>query len=984
MKPDFALSLSFQGIRLLHRAAGGWRIVGEVAPTADDLTADLAVLRKSATALEPGGLRTKLLLPDEQIRYLTIDTPDMAEAARRDAARKALDGATPYAVDDLAFDISLDGPRTHVAAVARETLAEAEAFAIEHRLHPVSFAAVPGDQPYLGEPYFGQTEAAADLLEEGESVEADGIAVVVIGDVAVPDGPVAAVPEPAKAEPPKPSADEAPQAIAHEAEPAKAPVDAPDETPALTKPAHAAAAPAVAQDAPPVEVAPVSSDPADTEKGAATAEPDVPEKADTPKPDKAAAPAPAVPPAPQDASPIRQDTPDADLPEAAETAPASSPSPEPEETAIAQTPDVAVKIPAAPVAAPAAAAPPIGAAPLVSTPAPEHALSENKADAVPAKETADADTPEDAEAAQDVPVMPPLRAARAEKAVPAAPLPPLRAEPSGFASRRGGSATPTLQGARREPQVGTPAARQSAQDAVIRPDSSSLDSPAPPAEGATPTPDPAPTRSGFLSRRRNTESKPDKAVVPAPMPLSGGAAVSEAERMTIFGARKSEVGGKPRFLGLILTAVLLVFLAGVAAWASVFLDDGLSLSRLFGTRPAPEVAAVPDTPSPEQTAPETEDPVQTAALDSGLTEEDGAVLDALRTPEPMAELDLTQAELEAKYAATGIWPRAPVVPPEPAAEVAIEDLYLTSIDPVSSAADAIALPAPDSLLTDTAFGEVANPTAAGTRFALDENGLVIPTTEGTVNPEGVTIYLGRPEIMPPDAIMARYQPQTEQAEETPVLDVLAAFRPRTRPGGLVESAERAQFDGLTLDELAQYRPALRPQSLQEQAAAAAETPAVNPADTADAVAEALETADQPDVSETPNIYAVAASARPAPRPRNFDRVVQRADRAAPAEETRVASAASTAPRAVTPSIPSKTSVARQATVKNAINLRRVNLIGVYGKPSSRRALVRLSNGRYRKVEVGDRIDGGRVSAIGDGELRYTKGGRSVVLKMPRG
>jgi len=66
-----------------------------------------------------------------------------------------------------------------------------------------------------------------------------------------------------------------------------------------------------------------------------------------------------------------------------------------------------------------------------------------------------------------------------------------------------------------------------------------------------------------------------------------------------------------------------------------------------------------------------------------------------------------------------------------------------------------------------------------------------------------------------------------------------------------------------------------------------------------------------------------------------------------------------------------------------MNLRRVNLVGVYGTPSNRRALVRLSNGRYKKLEVGDRFDGGRVSAIGDAELRYQKGGRNMVLKMPQ-
>ncbi len=60
-----------QGIRLLHRAAGGWRVVGEVALDAPDMTAELAVLRRTATALDPSGLRTKLLLPNAQIKYLT-------------------------------------------------------------------------------------------------------------------------------------------------------------------------------------------------------------------------------------------------------------------------------------------------------------------------------------------------------------------------------------------------------------------------------------------------------------------------------------------------------------------------------------------------------------------------------------------------------------------------------------------------------------------------------------------------------------------------------------------------------------------------------------------------------------------------------------------------------------------------------------------------------------------------------------------------
>ena len=42
MKPNFTLSLSFDGIRLLHRTSGGWQLVGEVALDSADLAAELA------------------------------------------------------------------------------------------------------------------------------------------------------------------------------------------------------------------------------------------------------------------------------------------------------------------------------------------------------------------------------------------------------------------------------------------------------------------------------------------------------------------------------------------------------------------------------------------------------------------------------------------------------------------------------------------------------------------------------------------------------------------------------------------------------------------------------------------------------------------------------------------------------------------------------------------------------------------------------
>jgi len=77
-------------------------------------------------------------------------------------------------------------------------------------------------------------------------------------------------------------------------------------------------------------------------------------------------------------------------------------------------------------------------------------------------------------------------------------------------------------------------------------------------------------------------------------------------------------------------------------------------------------------------------------------------------------------------------------------------------------------------------------------------------------------------------------------------------------------------------------------------------------------------------------------------------------------------------------------VAKQATFTNAINLSKINLIGVYGTQSKRYALVRQANGRYKKVAVGDSIDGGRVAAITATEVRYQKGGRMLALAMPKG
>ncbi|MGJ8544928.1 MAG: hypothetical protein ACSHWZ_05750 [Sulfitobacter sp.] len=857
MKPNFALSLSFEGIRLLHRAAGGWRVVGDVALDAGDLAAELATLRRTATGLEPGGLRSKLIIPNAQIKYLTIPTNGMDSAALQDAARSALQGATPYDVADLAFDISTDGDETHIAAVARETLEEAENFAVEHRFHPVSFVATPPDNAFAGEPYFGPAAAAAELLETGEEITPDTDAVIIIGDAELPQPQALPEPEPESTAP----------------------------TPAAEKPS--ADQPAAA--APPSD-APKSADPAPEPKTEAEAEA---EAEATPAPKPEATPEPKAEekpkPVPADAGPV--------------------------------------------LAAPAKAAQ-TEAAPAV---------------VIPKKET----------------------------------LGP----PPGFTTRRieGAQTAKPLTGAQR----GTdPAATPKVTLTKIAPIA-----PEPPkkpnAQSAEPS-QPGKPKLGFLSRRK-------AAPKPQPEPQAKTTpAGDEAAQMTVFGARDSaHVGGKPRFLGLIMTVVLLVFLAGVAAWASVFMDDGLA--RFFGDRSPNAVASAPasapasDLPAPRVIPADPEEDMQIAALDPGLTEEDGAVLDALRAPLAPEPETLTPEALEARYAVTGIWPLAPdlAAPPAP---ISLDDFYITSIDPVSTSNDAVALPSTKSIRTDVSLASLSSPAAAGTQFALDAQGLVRPTAAGTLTPDGFTVFLGAPPAKPP-ATPTRF-------EETPVPNNpslgLAVYRPSTRPEDLAEQTERAQLNGQTRDELSQSRPELRPQSIQQIAQAAEAAEAALAAQATAAAQEAAEAAlaaaaeaavpKTVDPFEGATRFAAAQSRRPDTRPRNFARIVKRAERAqqqaAPAAQT--ASAASVAPRTVSPAYPSKTSVAKQATVRNAINLSRVNLIGVYGKPSNRRALVRLSNGRYRKVVVGDQLDGGRVSAIGDSELRYTKRGRNYALQMPKG
>jgi hypothetical protein len=892
MKPGFALSLSFEGIALLQRAAGGWRSVGEVSLEATDLAGELAGLRDKAKAYGPDELYCKIIIPNDQIRYLNAETGSFSGEARLGVVRAALEGATPYPVDDLVFDLAVDGSVTQVAAVARETLAEAEAFAVEHGFNPLCFVAAPDDNPFLGEPFFGASAFAA-TLPGTPTIERDGIAVVVVG-LAIPMAVETALqPEPA-AQP--------------EPEPAEQPADGGFSSRRKRKSAEPATTSKQSPGSVPLGGAERAVSSRATDKPAPAAIKS--EKSDTDDEPAATAPKIKVP------EPISVTAPTLDVAEATD------------EDSLATNP-----------AGPA------------EVPSEGGFLSRRKK----------AGQSEPSKQSKPVPVAAPI---------PRAPAPIGEPKPA---------AHPEL-------------------TAVSRPS------------------DP-----GFADA--NTASSPE----------------DEANKMTVFGARdQARVGGKPRHLGLILSAALLLFLVAIAAWASIFLENGVA--GLFRASPADsELAATPQAPetgteqvtattgpTPEISEPAPPEPTTLALLPPAnldvpglppprrlgqpdqpatpdLSDTDSAVLDALRQPvqaDPQEDQEGTTPAIEAvgdpvaeqipdlspdpatvpdtdlarenqaavAYAATGILQNAPQVPETPSI-IGLDDLYVASIDRTDLAQDAVALPTVASLVTDLPLGAVGSPVAAGTEFALGPGGLVEATVEGTLNPGGVMVFLGRPAAVPP-AIPARLATGTE-IEAAP--EQLASRRPRLRPNDLEERFERTNLGGLTRQELGGRRPKARPESRQEQA--------------------------KP--GEAPTAQAVVVSRRPSARPGDFAAIVSAAVRptspdnpqtgaASPAATAAAPTGATATPAAVAvakpstaaPNIPTSASVARSATLRHEINVRRVNLIGVYGTPSNRRALVRLPSGRYKKVKVGDSVDGGRVVAIGDSELRYQKRGRNLTLKIP--
>lgn len=829
MKPRFALNLSHDGIGLMHRAKGGWDMVGEVALEDPDLTGALAALRDKAETLAPDALRSKLILPDSQILYFETTVSDDPRPARAQEVEQALEGRTPYALDEITYDFKVTDGVAQVAAVAQETLIEAEAFAVEHGFNPVSFVGAPQDGQFKGEPYFGPTQIAPELLPDGGNINRDRNPVPLDGNADA-----------------APSRDAAPQQPAFNFEPA---AQTPPPPPAAQTPDDQAPRPAEMSPLPPPEVRPSFSTTRNTGQ----------------------APKPVA--APTTEAPAR-------LTLGAAQGGVSRALPDAQVTAD-HTLDAA---PAARLVAQKETSAPANAAP---KPAP-------KAEAKPARKK---------------PALPNVtlpKVAVPKVAVPKVTIPkvavPKVAVPNIKSAKEAAAKLP-------KPKLAKPK--------LSKPKLPTAKLPSLPRKAAPAPADATPPPQARVTAVAAPTAQPD-----------------EAEALTVFGARKAQSQPRgPRYLGLMLTVALVLVMAAVALWSALFMTNDVALLPEDQAEPAPVITAAP-APAP------TTDPALPALL------------------------PLSQQDAEAIYAETGAWVLPPKAPSAPAPTVQ-EDLYVASIDPTIQSQDAVALPPAAGLNTDQPRpAEPATP-RPGQRFDLDARGLVRPSPEGTLSPEGHKVFSGPPPLIPParpqtDAALA---PQIATPEQSAERARLAAFQPRPRPSDLAERQERAATGGFSREELAAIRPRPRPERAQSVTPEPTE-PQTDP-----------ETAPQSEGTQ-----GLARSVRPKARPSDFAKTVARAQESAAATPVAAVPASSR----TAPSIPSTASVAKQATFKNGINLRDVNLIGVYGGSGDRRALVRLSSGRFVKVEVGDRLNGGKVSSIGDDSLTYVKSGRSHTLDMPDG
>ena len=1036
MKPPFALSLSEDGLTLLFRVAEGWAPLGHVGFDAPDLESRLADLRGRAETLAPGGVATKLVLPDTQILYTEVSAPGPDAASRRAQIATALEGRTPYAVVDLAYDWSRQngGAKVLVAVVARVTLAEAESFAEAQGFNPVAFVAAPSPRRFAGEPFFGPCSRAAIHLPDGARLDRDQDPVRI---VALPPE-IAAIIAPGAAETAGPEALEAGTASPAVAEAGATEAAATEAAARSQDEAHEVG-----------ESGGIEPEPTD----AAPASPsDLPETIIDAEKLEATDPAPAPPTGEPDAAPVPE-APFIAIEDLAEDFDAGT---------ATRTAD-ATELPDGTVLSPAFAS----RRQTTGGAAETHGAPPGDPASLLAEATSRlhllADAPETVTVPRGVPRIGPAAATLAITA-PAIDLPQTVADARDGAGGNG----LRRKGSGRTPLTALPETRHGTQ-AQLRERQAAASSLAPSeATGAFGAPPAAPRRT--VPDRRRLGLILTAALVLLMLAVAlwslwfgaaptspDPAAPAETSAAPAVPAEPAETASTPAPQTAQRTAQQTAPPPRPATAATAGIDGatdpaGDAVTAALTEALAGDEAVAASTPAPN--TPEVAAPgIDPAPSDTALGDAPDATTPAMPAPAPQATTEGAATATEAAPVAAPGQAPAPVWTGIPSSAATGADDQNSGATALAALADPgrEALPATPEGLAETAPATTADalpeaqplPPPFGTVITFGPDGRIVPTPEGVVTPDGFTLYAGRPPLVPaaaprPGAAAAPSgsaagSPATEPTLPplpAPVDPAHSARNPQLRPAAVLERAAAAR--ALAPVTPAAPAPAESAAPVPPEAAPAATEGALPPlpgpvdpahaalgpklrpaavtarAETARAQATAIAAAAEAaaraeaEALASASRYAVASSRRPTDRASALAKAVEAAVAAAvtaavttpePAPAAAPSPAPEPAPEAVeidepepleaVPNMPTTVTVARQATVKNAIDLGKINLIGVYGSSANRRALVRMPSGRLLKVKIGDRLDGGQVAAIGDSELTYVKGGRSFTLKIQK-
>jgi len=1027
MKPNFALKLSHDSVEILQRAASGWVVTGSTRFDITDLDGKLRQLRLEAEALAPEGLRSKLIMPASEVRYATVIAPGPTDEARRLQIEAEIEGLTPYALHELVYDYVVEGDHALVAICARELLTEAEDFAQTHGFNPVSFAAIPPAGAFSGEPFFGETAGARAFLSRDASVERDREPVQIAGqrkpaESAKPAPPARpAVPPVAPSAPSRPAAASGSAATAavvagSTAGSAAAAPDAFSRVGSLVRRMGTRIRREQAQ-------AGTESPAKPTQPPATRTAPEAPARpAETkqtpvapPKPPAAAQPALSAPKAGLPKSEGKPVVKDGSPPEARKPDTPAGSGPKPEASASSPKPADAKAAPVA-FSSRRSAAAPQGSGPAVAGPT---LVSEGSGTQVgkPGPGGRIAVLPASSE--KERPGRMTRLYRRGRRAAKGALATIGLAKPAEVGGNRRGGRKRNAE-APAKPLVAGSAPTANESEKAKEAESLTI-------FGAR---NMQRTETGFARRG---------------LMLTGGLLlllVAVAIWAVYFASgpvREGDIALAPRDETAALPQI------DAPARASDPQASAAEITVPAPVTPPTEVDTVDGTGPAAETAAQEPEPVAPAPAEAATQETAGDETETGQTTDPDALLEALVQEALTDAMPVDVLGQADesaVSPGEADAPGDSGETALAGIETGQAPGEGesgpdqrLALP---PLLERPRLDEVAPlspppPPPFGTEFALGPDGLVEATPEGAMTPAGVMVYAGSPSEVPPVRPTGIAPQPTAPAEPEAEPEVTPAPEPEPEPEAQVQTPEEADEAAIIADDtpradpaLASARPLPRSPLVAELAAraraaeqGAAPDPTPDPAgedapeaapgasdpedDSAaatpppggvlldslrpqrrptDLVPPAETAAVEEQVEEAPEVVAV--SLRPTARPSDISARVQEslaAARSAPAAAPAAAAPAAAPAASAAPNIPTSASVAQQATQARAINLRRVNLIGVFGTPNDRRALVRLSNGQVVRVQVGDRLDGGQVSAIGDDELRYVKNGRNEVLRI---